>query len=86
MTSNEIFGNNNTNFVSFDELQDAFKRPTQYHKFYEQPNQTEDAGYAPSDDFPPNLVNPEGDDLRFEEPAPVVEEPAPVVEEPAPVV
>lgn len=71
MESNQIFGNTDTNFVSFDELQNAFKRPTQYHNFYEQPNQTEDAGYAPSDDFPPNLVNPDGDDLRFEEPSPV---------------
>ena len=55
-----IFGNqNNTGFVSFDEIENAFKTPTQYQHFYENPEQS-GPRYEPSDEFPPNLVDPDG--------------------------
>lgn len=81
MTPNELFGpstgsgttDNNTGFVSFEEIEAAFKTPTQYQQFYEQPETPSGAGYAPSDDLPPSLVNPEGEDLNFDEPAPKVD-------------
>ena len=56
-----IFSNNQSaSFVSFDELENAFKRPTQYQGFYESPDPSEAAGYTPSDEFPPSLVDPDG--------------------------
>ena len=73
-----IFGNqNNTGFVSFDEIEDAFKTPTQYQHFYENPEKS-GPRYEPSDEFPPNLVDPDGqafsDFERFDdEPAPQVD-------------
>jgi len=55
-----IFGNqNNTGFVSFDEIENAFKTPTQYQNFYENPEKS-GPRYEPSDEFPPNLVDPDG--------------------------
>lgn len=55
-----IFGNqNNTGFVSFDEIENAFKTPTQYQHFYENPEKS-GPQYEPSDEFPPNLVDPDG--------------------------
>lgn len=55
-----IFGNqNNTGFVSFDEIENAFKTPTQYQHFYENPEQS-GPRYEPSDEFPPGLVDPDG--------------------------
>ena len=74
MNSNELFGNQqNTSFVSFEEIENAFKTPTQYQNFYEQPETPSGAGNASSDDLPPSLVNPEGEDLNFEETAPKVD-------------
>lgn len=74
MNSTELFGNQqNNDFVSFEEMENAFKTPTQYQHFYEQPETPSGTGYAPSDDLPPSLVNPEGEDLSFEEPAPKVD-------------
>lgn len=67
MTSNELFGNKQNNgFVSFEEIENAFSTPTQYQHFYEQPEPPSGSGYAPSDDFPQTLVNPEGEDLSPE--------------------
>lgn len=55
-----IFGNqNNTGFVSFDEIENAFKKPTQYQNFYETPNSS-GPQYEPSDELPQNLVDPDG--------------------------
>jgi hypothetical protein len=48
-----------TNFVSFDEIENAFKTPTQYQHFYENPEKS-GPQYEPSDEFPPNLVDPDG--------------------------
>lgn len=56
----DIFGKENpTGFVSFDEIENAFKTPTQYQHFYENPEQS-GPRYEPSDEFPPNLVDPDG--------------------------
>ena len=55
-----IFGNqSNTNFVSFEEMENAFKKPTQYQNFYETPNSS-GPQYEPSDELPQNLVDPDG--------------------------
>lgn len=56
-----IFSNNQSaSFVSFDELENAFKRPTQYQNFYESPDPQPGHQYEPSDEFPPSLVDPDG--------------------------
>ena len=55
-----IFVNqSNTNFVSFEEMENAFKKPTQYQNFYETPNSS-GPQYEPSDELPQNLVDPDG--------------------------
>ena len=60
MDANKIFGStDNNNFVSFDEIENAFKTPTQYQHFYENPEKS-GPRYEPSDEFPPNLVDPDG--------------------------
>lgn len=51
-----IFGNqNNANFVSFDELQNAFKTPTQRQDYYEPKPSS-----APTDDNLSHLADPDG--------------------------
>ena len=60
MDANKIFGStDNNSFVSFDEIENAFKIPTQYQHFYENPEKS-GPQYEPSDEFPPNLVDPDG--------------------------
>lgn len=59
MEKPDIFGTGSTSFVSFDEIENAFKTPTQYQHFYENPEQS-GPRYEPSDEFPPNLVDPDG--------------------------
>lgn len=59
MDKPDIFGTGGTSFVSFDEIENAFKTPTQYQHFYENPEQS-GPRYEPSDEFPPNLVDPDG--------------------------
>ena len=72
MNPNELFNTGTTGTVSFEELEAAFKKPTQYQHLYERPDPAPADGHAPGDgDLPPNLVNPDGEDLRFEDPAPV---------------
>lgn len=73
-----IFGNqNNTGFVSFDEIENAFKTPTQYQHFYENPEKS-GPQYEPSDEFPPNLVDPDGQ--AFSDFERLDDEPAPQVD------
>lgn len=60
MKPNEIFNTENTGFVSFEEIENAFKTPTQYQNFYEQPAAAQGPVNEPSDDLPPNLVDPDG--------------------------
>ncbi len=73
-----IFGNqNNTVFVSFDEIENAFKTPTQYQHFYENPEKS-GPQYEPSDEFPPNLVDPDGQ--AFSDFERLDDEPAPQVD------
>lgn len=51
----DIFGKeNSTSFVSFDELENAFKTPTQRQDYYEQP------ASAPTDDNLSRLADPDG--------------------------
>ena len=57
MAKPNIFGSEGTNFVSFDELENAFKTPTQYQHFYEDPQRPS----AAQAEFPDALVNPDGD-------------------------
>ena len=59
MEKPDIFGTGGTSFVSLDEIENAFKTPTQYQHFYENPEQS-GPRYEPSDEFPPNLVDPDG--------------------------
>ena len=59
MEKPDIFGTGGTSFVSLEEIEDAFKTPTQYQHFYENPEQS-GPRYEPSDEFPPNLVDPDG--------------------------
>lgn len=59
MEKPDIFGTGSTSLVSFDEIENAFKTPTQYQHFYENPEQS-GPRYEPSDEFPPNLVDPDG--------------------------
>lgn len=48
------------NYVSFEEMEAAFGTPTQYQHYYEQPASSEGPQYKPSDEFPQNLVDPDG--------------------------
>ena len=59
MEKPDIFGTGSTPFVSLDEIENAFKTPTQYQHFYENPGAQAPQG-EPSDEFPPNLVDPDG--------------------------
>ena len=54
MNPNEIFNTGNAATVSFEELENAFKTPTQYQQYYEE---------KPSGDIPQSLVNPDGENL-----------------------
>ena len=59
MKPNEIFGStsaNNTGTVSLEELENAFKTPTQYQHFYE------GAQRDTADDIPASLSSPDGGD------------------------
>ena len=68
MTKEELFGpstgsgtdNKHTGYVSFEEIENAFRTPTQYQHFYEQPAADPGPSQEPSGDFPPNLVDPDG--------------------------
>ena len=62
MDANELFGKQpeNAGFVSFDEIENAFKTPTQYQHFYEHPDAAQGTGPEPSGDLPPHLVDPDG--------------------------
>lgn len=55
----ESLFNQQPEVVPFDEIENAFKTPTQYQHFYENPGQS-GPRYEPSDDLPPNLVDPDG--------------------------
>ena len=78
MDANKIFGStDNNNFVSFDEIENAFKTPTQYQHFYENPEKS-GPQYEPSDEFPPNLVDPDGQ--AFSDFERLDDEPAPQVD------
>lgn len=58
MAPNEIFGSssaNNTGFVSFDEIENAFKTPTQRQDYYEPKPSS-----APSNDDLGHLADPDG--------------------------
>jgi len=59
MEKPDIFGTGSTPFVSLDEIENAFKTPTQYQHFYENPDQSGPRN-EPSDELPPNLVDPDG--------------------------
>ena len=56
MEKPDIFGSGNANFVTLDEIENAFKKPTQYQHFYENTGAQRD----PSDELPPSLVDPDG--------------------------
>lgn len=78
MDATKIFGStDNNNFVSFDEIENAFKTPTQYQHFYENPEKS-GPQYEPSDEFPPNLVDPDGQ--AFSDFERLDDEPAPQVD------
>lgn len=66
MDKPDIFGTGGTSFVSLEEIENAFKTPTQYQHFYENPEQS-GPRYEPSDEFPPNLVDPDGTANEAEE-------------------
>ena len=70
-----IFGKQpeNTSYVSFDEIENAFNTPTQRHDYYE-PKPTP----SPSDDDLGRLANPDG--LAFVDPEPVSVETETVVD------
>lgn len=56
MNPDQIFGqSNNTGTVSLEELENAFKTPTQRQADYEKPEST--------DGIPQNLINPDGEDI-----------------------
>lgn len=58
MNPDQIFGqSNNTGTVSLEELENAFKTPTQRQADYEKPESHEPT------DMPQNLVNPSGEDI-----------------------
>lgn len=59
MDKPDIFGTGGTSFVSLEEIENAFKTPTQYQHFYENSGQS-GPRYEPSDEFPTNLVDPDG--------------------------
>lgn len=62
--NNNVSGTDNGT-VSFDELESAFGKRTQYQHFYEQPEPSPGPMPQPSDDMPQTLVNPDGEDLRY---------------------
>lgn len=69
MDATKIFGStDNNNFVSFDEIENAFKTPTQRQDYYEPKPEP-----LPSDDNLGRLANPDG--LAFVDPEPVEAEP-----------
>lgn len=75
MAKPDIFGaqeGQNASFVSFDELENAFKTPTQYQHFYENPGAQAPQG-EPSGDLPPGLVDPDGSANEPDEAQPVVD-------------
>lgn len=74
MDANKIFGStDNNNFVSFDEIESAFKTPTQRQDYYEpKPNQ------SPSSDDLGRLADPDG--MAFVDPEPIPVEAEPVVD------
>ena len=73
MKPNELFNTGTTGTVSFEELENAFRTPTQYQHYYERPEASPEPQYQPSGDFPPSLVNPDGEDLNpVDEPAEAV--------------
>ena len=74
MDANNIFGStDNNNFVSFDEIENAFKTPTQRQDYYEpKPNQ------SPSSDDLGHLADPDG--MAFVDPEPIPVEAEPVVD------
>lgn len=69
MDATKIFGStDNNSFVSFDEIENAFKTPTQRQDYYEPKPEP-----LPSDDDLGRLANPDG--LAFVDPEPVEAEP-----------
>ena len=69
MDATKIFGStDNNSFVSFDEIENAFKTPTQRQDYYEPK-----PAPSPSDDDLGRLANPDG--LAFVDPEPVEAEP-----------
>lgn len=68
MEKPDIFGTGSTSFVSLDEIENAFKTPTQRQDYYEPKPEP-----LPSDDNLGRLANPDG--LAFLDPEPVETEP-----------
>ena len=68
MEKPDIFGTGSTSFVSLDEIENAFKTPTQRQDYYEPK-----PAPSPTDDDLGRLANPDG--LAFVEPEPVEAEP-----------
>lgn len=68
MEKPDIFGTGSTSFVSLDEIENAFKTPTQRQDYYEPKPEP-----LPSDDNLGRLANPDG--LAFVDPEPVETEP-----------
>ena len=62
MSKPDIFGTQAepTGFVDFDEIENAFKKPTQYQHFYEQPEPSPEPQDDPFAEFPQHLVDPDG--------------------------
>lgn len=76
MTQEEFFGSNpseSTGTVSFEELENAFKRPTQYQDMHQQPERSSDK-IRLLDELPQQLVNPDGEDLTPADSEPVVDQ------------
>lgn len=62
-------------YVSFEEIENAFSRPTQYQHFFEQPSPGPQ--YEPSPEFPEDLVDPDG---SARDPESVPDDASPVVD------
>lgn len=72
MKPNEIFNTDNTGFVSFEEIENAFKTPTQRQDYYE----TKDSSAGQETSDLGHLADPDGE--AFHDFEPLDDEPAPV--------
>lgn len=63
---NSLFNNQQQdNYVSFEEMEQAFGTPTQYEHFYER--EENPSSFNPSEEFPLGLTNPENEQIGFDD-------------------